>query len=900
MRLEVRPHLVLAAAGLLASPSAAQDPFVERALEVGLVHECLTGRDRLGEGAIQDWIQQGVALGDLNGDQALDVVACGGLLENHVFLNAGPSFTDATDAAGINVGAFDRAPALADYDLDGDLDLFLGTVDAGAGAIPGTSRLYKNDGLARFEDVTFVSGTVGAGHSAYPKWGDLDRDGLPDLYVGEFHVTRNLWYRNNGNGSFTERAADLGLDALGSCHAVGIADTDEDGLDDVFIANDWLATDLTGLPDNAGDIVLSGQASGDFQDVSAGSAYDHERGIMGITFGDVDYDGDLDVYKTDIGYNPLMLNEGWPGSGLPWVEAQFQYKVDCTFLPFPGAPPGAGGMGPASGWAAVFLDVDFDLWLDLFVVNGHVAGINPDFTWMPRGQRNYLYVGEGEMGGFEFRDRTEEYGLLDHVDDRGAAVGDLDSDGDLDILVMPTVGRLRYFENNVDPAGQGWFTVEATCQSSVPGGFGVRAEWTDSLGYPHVRVIGADGPTASQNELAAYFGMGTEPSADLTVSFPSGIQLAFPGVTPGTQVQAVEPELVRLSRRTFATFGGALPPVLTVTVFAHGVNGTPLDGTAPVTLDVPGLSPLTPLVHVAGNEFRRRFQATGAPGSYPVQVTMGGWQPAIVPQVHLYGPADPSTTRVVVVPAAVRARTADRFTVHVSPRDPGGVALGAGHAVDVSIPRLTPLGPVVDHGDGHYSVDYGAPADPGTYRVSVTVDGSGFPNAAAVEVGGDADWSQTAVVLDVPYAHHAASPNQIKLQLTPRDAAGRRLGPGAEVSVAVAGLTTPAIPANVAASPPSSSAGAQGGGGPAAAPVGRNPLGGPGGSGGSGSAGPAGSGSPSPHALKVLTVAASSGQRDGDFVFVLEKPLEQPEWLPEGVLAVTVDGVQLGSIPFAY
>ena len=157
----------------------------------------------------------------------------------------------------------------------------------------------------------------------------------------------------------------------------------------------------------------------------------------------------------------------------------------------------------------------------------------------PAYQPNLMWRCNGPSMNFTFLNQTREFGFTQLVDDRGAAVGDLDLDGDLDILVTPTNGKLRYYENNVARLGQGWVAVKAVGNTSAPHGLGVVAKYTDSLGYPHMRIIGADGPTASQHENRAYFTIGSEPAVDLIVTFPSGIGLTFPQVAPDTEVIAI-------------------------------------------------------------------------------------------------------------------------------------------------------------------------------------------------------------------------------------------------------------------------------------------------------------------------------------------------------------------------
>ncbi|MEM7310729.1 MAG: FG-GAP-like repeat-containing protein [Planctomycetota bacterium] len=846
--------------GLLAlTPSAPaaqiQGSFVERAAELGLDHLHVTGLDEIGISVAHDTLQSGVSLGDLDGDGDLDVVACGGVGTNSVFLNEGGTFVKAVDALGLEVGELDRVAALADFDGDGDLDVFLGALEGGAGPLPGRSRMYRNDGAAGFTEVTTLASTRGAGHSLFAQWADLDLDGLLDLYVSEFHGTRNLFYRNNGDGSFSELGAATGLDYGGATHVTAVVDADGDGLPDVFVANDYVVSQWTGLPLNIGDAHLHAQPDGTYVDVSAGSGYDHERGIMGLAAGDVDYDGDFDIYKSDVEENWLMVNEGWPGSGVAWSEQQTFYGVENDLVPDPTSPVET---GRSVGWSTFFFNADFDPWIDLFLVNGRVAGVNASQQFSPANQPNYLFHSDGPAAQFTFTDRSVEAGFTEGIDDRGAAYGDVDRDGDLDLFVSPAYGALRYYDNQIERDGQGTLSVLPVCNTSAPGGFGVIARYTDSLGYPHLRLIGGDGPTASQHENRAFFALGDQPAIDLEVEFPSGVTLSFPQAPADSEVIAVEPELIRISARTLpiapnpGVAGTRNQPTGTgpaglyiVTAFAHDATGTPLGADAAVTIETPGLTALGGVIHIQGNEFRRYFTAPGAPGDFRTEVAFDGWTVGIRPRVRFFDPTDRTGTEIDVVPEAVRAASADEFTVIVAPKDANGVSLGSGDTVAIQIAGLAPLSGTADLGDGRYSATFPAPATPGVYPIDVAIHGALLSGLAEIEAGGIAVKSSSLLYQEKPYDFHSSAPHQLKLALTPRDATQLRLGPKAE-------LVLTAQP-----------------------DVGTPPV-------------------------VVETGFFPEGQRDGQFVYVLSKPVGTPEGDATGRLQLLVDGVDLGFFPYVF
>ncbi len=761
----------------LTGPTAAQVDFVERAKEVGLDHRFQSGLDRIGAlDGMNDWVQVGMAPGDTDGDGDLDLLTLGRLAPNHLWRNDGGVFADDTAYAGLASPELDTCCAFADYDADGDLDLFVGVYERGEGPLPGKGRLLRNDGAGRFEDVTELAGSagrVGAGHTIAGLWYDLDLDGFADLYLSEFGGTPNLLYRNNADGGFTEVAKLVGANAGGSTHASGICDTDGDGYPDIHVGNDFAVTQAAGMAGQAAEVILQGGADGTFADVSAGSELDLESTTMGIAWGDVDYDGLPDVFKTQVGDQFLFGNHGWPAER-PWSREEYNYGVVAGAQMNPCDPFGL-DWGETIGWGCAFADLDFDPWLDLVFVAGHVTPAASD-----RKQHDYLFRGLGPGGGFAFEPLPREASFYDLVDDRALVVADLDADGDQDLLIGPPGGDLRYLENRTAPAGRGFLSVRASGRTSARDGAGVVAQWTDGLGLPHVRWIGGDGATASQREHRAIFGLGDAAAVDLSVAFPSGVTLEFPGTPPNTTLVAVEPELLSLSASTLAPLG-----TLDVTAFAHDAAGNPLDGGAVVTIDAPGLTPLGPVAHAGGNTFVRSFQAGATAGEHRVEASFDGFAVRVRPRVRVAGAVSAAATTLRVLPECVRAGTADAFELRVVPRDASGALLGAGHAVDVSIPGIATHAALADLGDGRYAASFAAPASAGELPVEVFVDGAALGVAGSVEAAGPVAPAASAVYWETPDPGVAMNRHRLPLLVTPRDAAGRRLGPGAKVTVTV-------------------------------------------------------------------------------------------------------------------
>ncbi len=762
--------------------------FVERALELGLDHRSLSGFDELTESwrSVADWAQCGVAFGDVDGDGDQDLVGCGSMLPTHLYLNPGAPdvvWTETAAQAGICSAQLDRAPAFGDYDRDGDVDLFIGSmIGGGIGAEAGRGRLYENDGTGQFEDITALSGTVGRGRTLFANWFDLDNDGWLDLYLSEFHTTPNAWYRNNTNGSFTELAEVNGLADTGSAHATGVADLDGDSQWDVIVGNDFFVGDLVQVTGpNKGDAFLKGAADGLYTDLTAASGTGQEEGIMGIAFGDYDQDGDFDIYKTDIGTNWLLENSGWPGSTSAYVNVAGPLGVLDEKVPFLDQP---GQKGLTSGWAAMFIDIDLDSVLDLFVVNGHVAGINPVKTFLPRQQRNSMYRGLGPAGNYAFQDVGGPIGLADFYDDRAGAFADVDADGDLDLVVVETAGRLRYFENRMARGEYGFLTAKVVGQTSGSEGEGTLLRWTGAAGDEHSVLIGNEGPTASQHERIAHFGLGTLDAVDLRVRYASGVEQTLLGVPANTRLELVEPKLFEIGQQALLSSTLGIPGAPTkfiLTAFAHAADGSALGAGASVTLEIPGLTPGGPVQDMGDGSYRRRFLADGTPGPYRVEADFAGFVPAVRPVVHMIGPVDPAVSRVQLSQQSMRAGSTDRTDLVVTPCDTNGIAMGAGRTVTVDVLQAGML-PVVDLGDGRYRATIPAPALPTTEFLSVRVDGVALPQVE-LNAAGPADANETGTFPALTYAHHAAAPDVTRLLVKPRDSSGRALGSDAVVEL---------------------------------------------------------------------------------------------------------------------
>ena len=297
-----------------------------------------------GAGIDSPGFTMGSVFGDYDNDGDIDLyLATGGQYEieaNRLFANNGDgTFTDVTAAAGVGIKAFTYSASFVDYDNDGDLDLYCANYGVGA-----KNTLFANNGNGTFTDVTDAAGVGDKSWSWMGVWSDIDNDGDADLYVvnGRYPAGEpNKLFVNNGNGTFTEGAAAAGVNdgnwGLGS----SFADIDNDGDQDLFVSN-YIGGNNLYLNDGAGSFTKASHK------VAAGE----EGWGKGPTFGDVDNDGDLDLYEGDCKLaNQMYMNDG---AGNFVNVADDQPQLQCATVRTKGT---------------AFADIDNDGDLDLYVIN---------------------------------------------------------------------------------------------------------------------------------------------------------------------------------------------------------------------------------------------------------------------------------------------------------------------------------------------------------------------------------------------------------------------------------------------------------------------------------------------------------------------------------------------------
>lgn len=471
------------------------------------------------DGADTNLIGAGVALLDYDGDGALDILlgAEGGSPALYRNLGGG-AFADVTAAAGIpSFTKMQRVVgfAVADYDADGDPDVYL--------YYRGPNLLLRNDGGV-FVDVAAAAGVADPSWSAAAAWGDYDRDGLLDLYVGNYiaatsfplHTPHpNTLYKNNGDGTFTDVTAAAGVAGAGTTLAVTWSDYDGDGRPDLWVCNDF---GMFIEPNR-----LYRNTPGGFVDVSEEVGAAAQLYCMGIAPGDYDGDGDLDYYFSNIGRNLLLRNDGAAGFTDVTAATATELTYDRCFTE-----------RYTTSWAVAFEDFDDDGALDLYVANGHIPA-DPSIA-NARASANALLRGDGTGGAFT--DISHTAAVDDERLARGVALGDLDNDGDVDLVQVNADGAPLVLRN--DSPGGAALHLRLVGTASNRDGLGARVRATIA-GTTHHRELAAHRGYAATWEPAVHIGLGPAAMVDtLVIDWPSGVTQTLTNVPPG-RLTVVEP-----------------------------------------------------------------------------------------------------------------------------------------------------------------------------------------------------------------------------------------------------------------------------------------------------------------------------------------------------------------------
>jgi len=480
----------------------------------------------------------GVALFDYDNDGDLDVflVQSQGrsrLFRNNLVETGGLTFTDVTDASGIVTTGYGMGVATGDFDNDGFVDLYVTSY--------GTNQLFHNNGNGTFTDVSKRSGTEVTGWSVSAVFFDYDRDGWPDLFVATYlrytieqntkcfspsgavdYCTPNTYrpqpsrlFHNNRDGTFTDVTAKSGVGAeYGPALGVSTADFNGDGWVDLFVANDSQQNQL-----------WINQHDGTFKNVAlaAGVALTAEgkaEASMGVDAGDMDNDGDEDLFITEQngeGHN-LYVNDG---AGM-FEDQSARSGLASASLAF-------------TGFGTAWFDYDNDGWLDLLTVNGAVQTIQSlaqAHDPFPLHQTKQLFRNGGHGRFEDVSTRAGAVFALSEVG-RGAAFGDIDNDGDTDIVVNNNNGPARLLINDIGNKKH-WLGVRVRV--------GARVEIIRKNSPTLWRRARVDGSYASANDPRVLVGLGDSSEVPVVrVHWPDGRTTDATGVVIDRYIAIEEP-----------------------------------------------------------------------------------------------------------------------------------------------------------------------------------------------------------------------------------------------------------------------------------------------------------------------------------------------------------------------
>jgi len=539
--------LVVAGASPLAwrAPDAASAvQFVEATSTAGLKFVHNSGR--AGKKFLPETMGSGGAFVDLNGDGWLDVVLVNGKdwtpkgkrSFSAVYRNNGNgTFTDVTTASGFDVEMYGMGVAAGDYDNDGRDDLYVTTLEG--------DRLFHNEGNFKFRDVTKASGIVNAHFGTSAAWLDYDRDGKLDVFVANYvqwtaaadvycsldgtnksyctpesyKGTPSKLFHNLGAGKFEDVTGKAGVgDPTSKSLGIAVLDYDGDGWPDIFVAND---TQPNKLYRNNGNGTFTEKG------VAAGVAFSEDgvaRGAMGADAADYDRSGRPHLLVGNFANQMLALYRN-EGNGLFVDEAPSSTVGRASLL--------------SLAFGVFFLDYDLDGQQDIFAVNGHIeeeiARVQPKVLYkqIPLMFRN--------LGKGRFDSVGASLGAAFNVPQvgRGAAYGDYDRDGDLDILLINNQGPARLLRNDGGNKNH-WLTIRTVGTKANRDGIGAVVRVESASGV-QTQTVHSGSSYCSQSDLALTFGLGPDTTVkSIDVVWPSGTKDRVTGVAANQFVRVQE------------------------------------------------------------------------------------------------------------------------------------------------------------------------------------------------------------------------------------------------------------------------------------------------------------------------------------------------------------------------
>lgn len=472
----------------------------------------------------------GIAFIDYDNDGLLDLFVLSGQGgTNRMYHNEGnDKFRDVTDALGLQSSGWAEGVCAGDYDNDGFTDLFV--------TYWGQNRLYRNIQGKHFDDVTAAAHLTQnrVRYNTGCSFTDIDGDGQLDLFVANYvkfdpattpkpganpycfyrgvpvncgprglPFDRNILYRNNGNGTFSDISEASGVAAPEGHYSLSVltADFNEDGLPDIYVACDQTPSLL---------YINKGKGKFEEEGVLRGVAFDQNgKAMSGMGVAAADYigDGHASIFRTNFSdeFETLYRNRG---------DANFdEVTLDA----------GLGQNTRYVGWGTGFFDFNNDGWKDLLLVNGHVfpevEGLHTDIHYRDRA---ILYQ---NLENGKFRDISEHAGpaLIEKHSSRGAAFGDIDNDGALEVAINNQNEPPSLLKQSVNPPGR-WIILKLTGTRSNRSAIGARVKLIAN-GRAQYGEVRSGGSYLSQNDLRLHFGLGSATQIDrIEISWPSGVR----------------------------------------------------------------------------------------------------------------------------------------------------------------------------------------------------------------------------------------------------------------------------------------------------------------------------------------------------------------------------------------
>ncbi len=512
--------------GMIIICHCAQAQFNDKTLSLGLDKSTVS----------QSLMGGGAAFVDYDNDGLLDLYLVGGDDPDYLFRNTGQNSYENVSSeafiAQVTGGYNTTAVTAGDVNNDGCIDLFVTSFSKLK-----SSLLFLNDCSGGFINTTEASG-IGSvtSSSTGSAFFDVNLDGYLDIYVINYIDKRQFIYNesgeisgfdhvcfpnhlfvNNGDDSFTEMSETFGVSDIGCGLAVLPTDYDQDGDQDLLIANDF------GAWVQSNRLLENNYPDDSFTDVSVSAGMDVGIYGMGIASGDYDNDGDLDYYITNLGRNILMENNG---------DNTFTDVADILNVGNENNNDGTS----TTGWGCFFFDYDNDSNLDLYVVNGYIPA--SPFLNTTENDVNVLFrYDEGE-----FSNVTSEYGLANEEINRGAIYGDYDNDGTLDVFAIATSidgsGVSSFYENTF--SANNWIEIKLEGTVTNRDAYGTWAYLY--LGErTFVKELSCGGSHASQHSPVLHFGLGSVVDVDsIEIIWPLGEKQIVREILANQRIQIVE------------------------------------------------------------------------------------------------------------------------------------------------------------------------------------------------------------------------------------------------------------------------------------------------------------------------------------------------------------------------